>query len=81
VAPRPTPKFGRAGDQSRESRQPWIFAVPDDIQIAYERARRLFGAMIWKLLTSHEQADAIYKELRALDAERIVAQVADSHDS
>jgi hypothetical protein len=41
-----------------------------DFQIAVERAQTLIGAPAWKLLSLHEQAEAIYEQLRLLDAER-----------
>jgi hypothetical protein len=44
--------------------------MSDDFQIAYERARRRIGEEAWDVLTTHEQATAIYEELRALDIER-----------
>ena len=49
--------------------------MPDDFHIAVERAQTLFGKSFWGLLSTHEQAAAIYREIRALDAER-VARVA-----
>lgn len=44
--------------------------MPTDFQVAYERARRRFEEAVWLRLTPHEQTEAIYAELRALDAER-----------
>lgn len=45
--------------------------MPNDFQIAAERARQRFGEKAWDALTSHQRSDAIYKELHAIDAERI----------
>jgi hypothetical protein len=42
-----------------------------DFQTAAARAETQFGAIAWRLLGQHERADAIYEQLRALDAERI----------
>ena len=44
--------------------------MPDDFQIAAERARQRLGEAAWNQMTTHERAGAIYAELRALDAEQ-----------
>jgi hypothetical protein len=44
-----------------------------DFQIAAERAQTLIGAAAWKLLSLHEQAEAIYQQLRLLDEEQRAA--------
>ena len=44
--------------------------MPDDFQIAYERARKRIGEEIWDHTPPRVQAEAIYAELRAIDAER-----------
>jgi hypothetical protein len=55
--------------------------VTDDVRIAAERARQKVGESLWKVLSTREQTDAIYRELRIVDAERIARQATDSHDS
>jgi hypothetical protein len=47
-----------------------------DFQIAAERAQTLVGAAAWKLLSLHEQAEAIYEQLRLLDAARVARKSA-----
>jgi hypothetical protein len=44
--------------------------MPDDFQIAAERARTRIGEHRWQTMSLHEQTIEIYLELRALDAER-----------
>jgi hypothetical protein len=44
--------------------------MSDDFQIAAERAETRSDGVAWILLGLHEQADAIYKQLCVLDAER-----------
>jgi hypothetical protein len=44
--------------------------MPDDFQVAYQRAQDRVGEHTWWQMTSHEQAEAIYREMRALDLER-----------
>jgi hypothetical protein len=44
--------------------------MPDDFQIAAERARQRMGQRIWDTMSTHERATVIYRELGALDAER-----------
>jgi hypothetical protein len=51
----------------------------DDFQAAYERARKRFGEEAWQQLSTHDQSDAIYEELRALDAERVEREAALRH--
>ena len=43
-----------------------------DLHTAAERAEALIGASAWKYLVTHERADAIYQQLRMLDAERML---------
>lgn len=45
--------------------------MSDDFRIAYERARMRVGDRAWDMMASKARADAIYAELRALDASRI----------
>jgi len=54
--------------------------MDNDVAIAVERARRRAGETFWRLLSMHEQTVAIYRELRALDAERVAGQTANSGD-
>jgi DNA-binding SARP family transcriptional activator/TolB-like protein len=42
----------------------------DDLQTVYERGRSRVGEGVWPRLTAHEQAVAVYQELRALDSDR-----------
>ena len=44
--------------------------MPDDFQIAVERARKRIGEALWKSMSSRGQTIEIYVELRALDKER-----------
>ena len=44
--------------------------MPDDFQIAAERARERAGEDTWNRFSIHERSDAIYQQLRAIDAER-----------
>ena len=44
-------------------------SVCDDFQVAAERARQRVGNRVWDQMTTHEKAEAIYREMRALDAE------------
>ena len=44
--------------------------LPDDFQIAADRARAASGGRPWEKLTLHEQAEAIYRELRVIDEDR-----------
>ena len=48
--------------------------MSDEFHTAAERARALFGKRAWALLGLHEQAELIYKEMRALDAERVARE-------
>jgi hypothetical protein len=48
--------------------------MPDDFQIAYERARARIGYEEWETLSPTQRNDEIYKEMRALDAERIASR-------
>jgi hypothetical protein len=43
--------------------------MPDDFQVACKRAQDRVGERTWWQMTSHEQAEAIYREMRAMDAE------------
>lgn len=45
--------------------------MPDDFQIAAERARNRVGEHIWSTMSASMQAIAIYEELRALDLRRV----------
>jgi hypothetical protein len=54
--------------------------MSDDFQIAYERARERVGEDIWLRMSSRDQVDAIYRELRALDAERAATPPGESGD-
>jgi hypothetical protein len=55
--------------------------MPDSFQIAQVRARLLFTQDAWNILTLREQTDAIYSQLRRIDAEdlrdRLAAQAAE----
>jgi hypothetical protein len=44
--------------------------MPDDFQIAAERARTRIGEPLWQTMSFHAQTIEIYLELRALDTER-----------
>jgi len=44
--------------------------MSDNFQRAYRRARDKIGDAEWSLLSSEQQADAVARELRALEAER-----------
>jgi hypothetical protein len=44
--------------------------MPDDMLVAYERARELVGEGMWLKLSENTRANALIEELRALDAER-----------
>jgi hypothetical protein len=48
--------------------------MSDDFRIAVERARDRVGENVWRGMSLHDQADAIYQELRDIDAERFVRQ-------
>jgi hypothetical protein len=54
--------------------------ISSDVEIAVDRARRLAGQTVWELLTTHEQTEAIYRELRGLDAERVAERLARPRD-
>ena len=49
-------------------------SMSEDFQIAFERARKRVGCNAWKTIRPQDRTAAIYRELRALDAERL-AQV------
>jgi hypothetical protein len=42
-----------------------------DFQIAAKRAETRTGVIAWTMLGPRERADAIYEQLRVLDAERM----------
>ena len=42
-----------------------------DFQMVHVRARDRVGERAWSEMTPHDQTEAIYRELRAFDAERI----------
>ncbi len=44
--------------------------ISDDFRIAAERAREVWGNKIWNQISTREQCEAIYKEIRAMDKER-----------
>ena len=44
--------------------------MSDDFKVAANRAAMRFPAGLWERMSTHEQANAIYEELRALDMER-----------
>jgi hypothetical protein len=44
--------------------------MSEDFLQAYERARSQAGERAWNAMSQHDRADAIYRELRLLDAER-----------
>jgi hypothetical protein len=44
--------------------------MSNDFQIAAQRAETRTRGIAWILLGLHERADAIYEQLRVLDAER-----------
>jgi hypothetical protein len=44
--------------------------MPDDMLVAYERARELVGEGVWLKLSENTRANALIEELRALDVER-----------
>ena len=45
--------------------------MSDDFQEAAKRAQARVGHLVWVTFSLHEQAEAIYKEWRAMDAERL----------
>jgi hypothetical protein len=45
--------------------------MSDNFQIIVERARERVGEKAWEGMSVHERADAIYREMRAMDAEKI----------
>jgi hypothetical protein len=45
--------------------------MSEDFRAAYERAVNCAGARAWRWMSVHDQATAIYAELRTLDAERV----------
>lgn len=45
--------------------------MSDDFQIAVERARERIGESIWTAMSSQARTIEIYRELRALDAQRV----------
>jgi hypothetical protein len=47
-----------------------IIQMSDDFKVAANRAAMRFPAGTWERMSTHEQANAIYEELRALDMER-----------
>lgn len=49
--------------------------MSDDFQLAVERARKRIGESLWNTLSSRAQTIEIYRELRALDAERVARGV------
>jgi hypothetical protein len=51
--------------------------MSQDFYMAHERARSRVGDHAWSAMSQHDRATAIYKELRALDAERITARPKD----
>jgi hypothetical protein len=46
-------------------------SMSDTFQMAYRRARQKIGEAAWPLLSNDQQAEAVAKELRALEAERL----------
>jgi hypothetical protein len=42
-----------------------------DIDIALQRAEASYAAEIWQLMAASERSAAIYRELRALDAQSV----------
>jgi hypothetical protein len=46
--------------------------MPDDFQMAVRRLRERITDDEWDRLSMHQQAEAVYEELRALDAERFL---------
>jgi hypothetical protein len=48
-----------------------VAQMSSDFHIAVERAEALIGASTWNFLGTHQRADAIYQQLRVLDAERV----------
>jgi hypothetical protein len=47
-----------------------VTQMSSDFHTAAERAEAQIGASAWNFLGIHERADAIYEQLRVLDAER-----------
>jgi hypothetical protein len=45
--------------------------MPNDFQIAYERARRRAGEAAWAAMSTRARTDAIYEAMRELDADRV----------
>ena len=43
--------------------------MPDEFQVAYERAKRRIGEIAWSTMVPANRTDAIYTELRSLDLE------------
>ena len=58
-----------------------VRAMPNDIQLACERAWVRVGQTVWSNLSSKAQSDAIYAEFRAIDAERSAAQSKESAEA
>jgi hypothetical protein len=46
--------------------------MSDNFQTAYRRARLKIGEAAWPLLSNDQQAEAISRELRAMEAERLI---------
>jgi hypothetical protein len=46
-------------------------SMSDNFQTAYKRARQKIGAAAWTLLSNDLQAEAVSRELRALESERL----------
>ncbi len=66
-------RSGTTGGSAGEtvSLYPGIPPISDDFQIAFERARETIGKGIWEQSSLTERTNAIYAELRAMDAERM----------
>jgi len=54
-----------------------VIQIADDFRIAADRAEALFPGGIWERMSMHEQAEAIYQAMQALDLERANAGRAD----
>jgi hypothetical protein len=46
----------------------------DSFQRAEERARRAYSQADWTTITPRERTEAIYRELRRIDADRVAKQ-------
>ena len=45
--------------------------MPDNFQVASDRARERTGEILWTKSSARDQANAIYDQIRAMDTERL----------